>query len=181
MNTLLGKLGLAAAVVGAVLLGWGLWPLPRHTYAAEIGTTRLLFTVPTAVRLGDSAAARLEVFPAATSLPLGHPYEATGLHQLAARLTFNGVHVEPPGEVNLTLGQTAPVRLAWRVQALEVGEDVGSFWVYQVFPDGSRLARLTYPLHLRVRTFLGLNGSEARLLGGFAVFVAAVLAFAARQ
>ncbi len=180
MKALMNRLGLAAAAVGVLLLGWGLWPLPRHTYTAGIGTTRLVFTVPTAVRLGDAPTARLEVIPppaeAATRTEAGFR-----LRRLVARLTFNGVQVTPPGEVNLTVGQAAPVRLTWRVQALAVGNDVGSLWVYQVFPDGSRMARLTYPLHLRVRTFLGLSGSEARLLGFFAVFVAAVLAFAARR
>ncbi len=180
MNTLLGKLALVAAVAGMVLLGWGLWPPPRHAYAAELGPARVVFTVPTAMHLGDALVARLEVFPAAAS-PSPEASNAPPLRQLAARLTFNGMQVEPPGEVNLTLGQKAPARLTWRLKALTVGDDVGSFWMYQVFPDGSRRARLSYPLHLQVSTFLGLSSSEARLLGLFAVFVAAVLAFAARR
>ncbi len=174
MNTLIRGLGWLAATLGAVLLGWGLWPSPQHTFTTEIGGARLAFTVPTALRLDDAPVARLEVFPKATPSPGQEP-------RLAVRLTFNGVEVVPPGEVALTVGQDAPARFTWRLRAQASGSALGSFWVYQIFPDGSRLARLTYPLHLRVRTFLGLNGAEARLLGLFAVFVAAVLAFAARR
>ncbi len=178
MDTLAGKLRLALAAVGLGLLGWGLWPLPRHTYTNDLAGARLTFTVPTALRLGDAPPAQLEVAPLKAA-----PAEtaAPAPLQLTVRLTLDGARAAPQGEARLTLGKAAPVRLVWRVHPQAPGSVLGSLWVYQVFPDGSRMARLTYPLHLRVLAFLGLNGPQARLLGAFALLVAAVLAFAARQ
>ena len=175
VETLAGKLRLAVAVVGLLLLGWGLWPLPRHTYTTDLGGMRLTFSVPTALRAGDSAPARLEVFADPASAA-----DAERVPQVAVRLTFNGASVSPPGEVSLTWGPRAPTRFTWHLEGPMPGRYVGSLWVYQVFPDGSRMARLTYPLHLRVSAFLGLRAPQVRLLGWFALLVGGFLVLAYR-
>ena len=165
----------AVVAAGVVLLGWGLWPSPRRTYTADVGEMRLAFSVPTVVHVGDAPRAQLSILPLATPAAGRASGSAQHLQRLVARLTFNGVNVTSAGEVSLTVRRSAPARFTWRLHALAAGSYLGSLWVYQVFPDGSRMARLTYPLHLRVGAFLGLSAPQARLLGLFALLMGGLL------
>jgi len=169
MRRVLRNLWLVAGLFGLTLLVWGIWPPPRATVEIAFADVEVHAAIPRSLRAGDTATASLDIRRASKTPPQAAPV------QLETTLGFNGVAVEPAGSITITLASTRPATLTWRLQSATPGAYVGSLWFHQILPDGSRLARATKSLHIRVHTLLGLTGREARVLGLITLLVAALL------
>ena len=157
----------ALAVVGAALLAWGLWPQPVRVHAGAPGNGwESTFRAPLAIRRGEQAEARLTLKPAAQSTP-------APLH-LEARLTVNGLAMQPQGTLTLTLASPQTATLTWQLHGDSPGAHQGTLWLYRLQPNGSRQPVATYPLRVEVRSLGGLSGTQARLLGVLALGSAAL-------
>jgi len=168
MRRVLRNFWLVAGLSGLTLLVWGIWPPPRATVEIAFADVEVHAAIPRSLRAGDTATASLDIRRASKTLP------AVPV-QLETSLGFNGVAVEPEGSITITLASTRPETLTWRLQSTTPGAYVGSLWFHQILPDGSRLARATIPLHISVRTLLGLTGRQARVLGLAMLFAAVLL------
>ena len=157
----------ALALTGAVLLAWGLWPQPARVYAGSPGSGwESAFRAPLAIRRGEQAEARLTLKPAAQGAPA--PL------QLEARLTINGLAMQPQGTLTLSLASSQTATLTWQLLGDSPGAHEGTFWLYRLQPNGSRQPVATYPLRVEVRSLGGLSGKQARLLGILALGSAAL-------
>ncbi len=149
----------ALALIGVAGVLWGFWPLPKRTWHSTFAAADVTLRVPQTMRLGDVATATVQFAP----------HEGTPLVRFEAQLVANGLVVDPEGAVSVTLASDQPATLTWRLKGDATGVFVGALWVYEILPDGSRIALGSYPLHFRVQSVLGVSGRVARWLGVFAL------------
>lgn len=184
----------ALLLIGAALLGWGLWPLPqvRHEVllsAAELslpeqglslGECRVqTITWPRWMRLGDPAIVQLEVGTADRAECRSQAAAAfTGALALTAELQGNGMAILPGGQLSQALTPGQPVRLSWRVQVNRAGEYGGALWLHlhPSITDQASVRRLlsAFRFSAQVVSLAGLSGRAARILGSVMVVIGLV-------
>jgi hypothetical protein len=192
-NTIRRAAGLALLIFAAVLLAWGVWPLPVQTHRLEIALGDiqpeavpgsgaavpeepagvLTLEWPAAVRTGEVFSVRLALQPAAIQESGDRPRENSALAE--ARLELPGVETSPPGETSQAAPDDRPVRFRWQARADRPGLYSGTVWLHLRLMPGAERKIISAPrIQIRARSFLGLNGLWARGLGAAGVVLGVV-------
>lgn len=145
---------------------------------------------PIMIRAGDLAEIRLIIEPAFHGDPVGDPGtnaegepESTSYGQMgsfSAHLDLPGIRFSPMGEIGLAKPIDNPATFLWSLRPEDVGNYQGSLWLYFHSGDGNngdttRKVLLNQLVDLSVRSFLGLTGQQARLLGGVGILIGAYI------
>jgi hypothetical protein len=144
-----------------------------------------LLTVTAFLRQGDEGILILTLVPSVTSIEANFS-DIYATHNLVARarIELDGVGLSPDGDVLTPLRPGTPAVFTWQVRALEPGVREGTLWLHLEFvplegeTEGSARQRILLAaprFQIDVRSFLGMAGLPARVIGGLLVTIGLVL------
>ncbi len=135
----------------------------------------LELSIPQNIRLGDPTIIRL-VFS-----PIKYQESISINNQIfQAYLDLPGIQYTPTGDISQSISFDHPDIFLWNLRPKTEGDFKGKVWLYLDLLDGdpdqdARRVISAQQIEIKVSSFLGLGGSEARIIGFIGFITGAVL------
>ena len=141
---------------------------------------------PSSLRIGDEGVIMLDFEPDPEDISTPNaPTSFSDIYRgynlmVEGRFEVAGIAIDPNNPIRESLPPGQPVRFKWTASAAKVGVYFGNVWFSLRFLplDGSQATQLPIFVHeveIQSISFLGLNGTLARLLGGGGALIGVIL------
>jgi hypothetical protein len=141
------------------------WPVPDQEFVIPFDTGDatqgiLSLSVPTWLKIGDTAEIRLQVEFAQGMSNL----DENGRIDLVSRLELGFIEFTPQGEGHVSIGPGSPVTMVWKLQPSYESDYSGTVWLFQQLSGQESQLILAKRIDLSAKRFMGFSYLTARFI-----------------